>query len=321
MTEPAETGILYTEHAGLTAMSPILSLWSYETRPYRRDRRSVTLNPDGGHEFWLERWDPLLNTILPGTGVSLVVNKGGSRWAVGPLATASSALPSVCIVGPATRPQVLQVGNDVRALGAVIPTFLTGAVFGVPPSALVDRIVPLQDLWASDDVDRLVDAVSLRDARHGLIDIRNTLIERLRRTPCADTIGLMAHRLISRWAGRVSIDELTKHHGLSRQQFARQFHAATGLTPKLFARIARYQKLVHVLLSTDVSEWASVSAGVGFYDQAHMINEFRTFSGASPTTFFRPHGARIDPVAIRLRGRPSEWPRPGRKAERDPTSA
>jgi hypothetical protein len=38
-----------------------------------------------------------------------------------------------------------------------------------------------------------------------------------------------------------------------------------------------------------------------------MINEFRAFAGSPPTIFFRPHGATLDAIEIRLRGRPSEW--------------
>jgi len=97
---------------------------------------------------------------------------------------------------------------------------------------------------------------------------------------------------------------------ISRQRLARGFHDATGLSPKLFARIVRFQGLVHALLSNDVAAWASVASDAGFYDQAHMINEFRDFAGAPPTTFFKPHDPTINPSHIRLRGRPSEWLRP-----------
>jgi len=109
---------------------------------------------------------------------------------------------------------------------------------------------------------------------------------------------------------RVSIEQLARNFGLSRQQFTRRFTAATGLPPKQFARITRFQSLVRALLSTDVSGWASACSAIGFYDQAHMINEFRAFAGSSPTTFFRPHASGIDPGTTRLRGRPSEWVRP-----------
>ena len=105
----------------------------------------------------------------------------------------------------------------------------------------------------------------------------------------------------------MSVDRLASIHDLSRQQFARKFHAATGLPPKLYARITRFQALVHALLSNDVADWAVVSSELGFYDQAHMINEFRAFTGRPPTIFFRPHhdGAAADRAQVR--GRPSEW--------------
>jgi AraC-like DNA-binding protein len=59
-----------------------------------------------------------------------------------------------------------------------------------------------------------------------------------------------------------------------------------------------------------VSEWVAVAPAVGFYDQAHMINEFRAFAGSPPTEFFQPHGGGVDPLMIQLRGRPCEWVRP-----------
>ena len=54
-------------------------------------------------------------------------------------------------------------------------------------------------------------------------------------------------------------------------------------------------------------EWAGVASEAGFYDQAHMINEFRDLAGAPPTTFFQPHDDTIDRSRIQVRGRPSEW--------------
>jgi hypothetical protein len=49
-------------------------------------------------------------------------------------------------------------------------------------------------------------------------------------------------------------------------------------------------------------------AGVlyGFYDQAHMINEFRGFTGRAPTIFFRPHRDDAGGERTQVRGRPNE---------------
>lgn len=114
-------------------------------------------------------------------------------------------------------------------------------------------------------------------------------------------------RLLTTRRGRLSIDAMSEHYGVSRQWFGRRFHEATGVPPKLFARIVRFQGLVHSLLATELSGWSGVAADVGFYDQAHMINEFRSMAGAPPTAFFQPHDDTIAASRIQVRGRPSEW--------------
>jgi AraC-like DNA-binding protein len=309
MSDTSGLGVLYTEHPGLAAMTPIASLWSYETRSRGRDRRSIALNPDGSREYWLDRSDPLLNTILPGTGVSLIVNLG-DMWAAGRSLVTSRLLPRVCVVGPVTQARILRLGRSVHAIGACFLPTLTPEILGVPASELVDRIVPLQDLWTRADVDRLFASLASLDIRRGLSALKDELMARVGRASRREVVGATAPRmieLIRLRGGRVSVDDLATSHGLSRQEFARRFGAAAGLRPKLFARITRFQTLVRVLLSTDVSRWASMSPAIGFYDQAHMINEFRAFAGSPPTAFFQPHGGTVDRANIQLRGRPSEW--------------
>jgi hypothetical protein len=78
---------------------------------------------------------------------------------------------------------------------------------------------------------------------------------------------------------------------------------------KLFARVTRFQTLVQALLSSDVQEWAGVAPTLGFYDQAHLINEFHEFAGASPVRFFRHDvDGRTEKSSI-PDGRPHEWRR------------
>jgi AraC-like DNA-binding protein len=306
MFDPSAASVLYTEHSHLAAMTPIASLWSYETRARGRDRRSITLNPDGSCEYWLDRSDPLLNTMLPGTHVSVIINVG-DPWATGRSLAASALLPRACVLGPFTQPRLLRVGRSVQAIGAVIPPTLTRGLLGVPPSELVDRIVPLDDLWTRSAVERLFVRLTHLGVRHGLSALRDEVVTRTHPAGRPDTVGQSAPRVIRARAGRISIDQLARSHGLSRQLFSRRFGVAAGLPPKLFARITRFQALVHALLSTDVSQWASMSPALGYYDQAHMINEFRAFAGSSPTVFFRPRGGGVDPATLQLRGRPSEW--------------
>jgi AraC-like DNA-binding protein len=307
-TSETRPGVLYTDHRNLRGTAPVASLWSYDGCKGGKVHPPVTRNADGSHEYWLERFDPLLNTILPGTGVSVVVNCG-DNWVAGRSLVTSEIVPRVCVVGPVTQPRILRVGLRVQAIGVgLLPTHTT-ALFGVPASALIDRLVPLEDLWPREDVERLLESFNGLDLRRRLSLLRDELVARIGSTERSVTIGDATVGLIEAQGGRVSVDKIAKRHGISRQMFARRFRDAAGLSPKLFARITRFQALVPVLLSTDVSQWAAEATAVGFYDQAHMINEFRAFTGSSPTTFFQPHGLDVDNVSVHVKGRPSEWVR------------
>jgi AraC-like DNA-binding protein len=256
--------------------------------------------------FWLDRSDPLLNTILPGTGTSITFNFG-DRWSAGRTLRTASELPAAFVIGPVLRPRLLRVGRSVRAIGAAFPAILTRAIFAVPPTQLVDQIVPLHSLWPIDEVERLTAALASAPTAGAMRMLKDRLLEDhgtgLDRTHFAHH----ATRQMRKAGGRVSINELAQRYGMSRQKFAREFADATGLSPKMHARLTRFQALVGRLLTTDVSQWVEVSSDAGFYDQAHMINEFRALAGVSPVEFFRPHGETAATLPITVRGRPSEW--------------
>jgi AraC-like DNA-binding protein len=86
--------------------------------------------------------------------------------------------------------------------------------------------------------------------------------------------------------GRGAIEQYIPD-ALRVRQWQRRFLAATGLSPKAFARIARLQRVVALYQSRQWQRWADLALESGFYDQAHLANEFRAFSGQTPNAFFR----------------------------------
>jgi transcriptional regulator GlxA family with amidase domain len=84
-----------------------------------------------------------------------------------------------------------------------------------------------------------------------------------------------------RAGGLVEIGDVAAGVGLSPRQFERRFRAEVGLPPKLFCRIQRFQRIFQALESGP-AKWADVAVDCGYYDQAHLIRDFRAFAGETP---------------------------------------
>jgi AraC-like DNA-binding protein len=91
-----------------------------------------------------------------------------------------------------------------------------------------------------------------------------------------------AARLLATSGGQIDIRQLVKESGYSRKQLALLFGEQVGLAPKTLARIHRFQTALSTIGASDTHDWCDVALRVGYYDQAHMINEFRSLSGLTP---------------------------------------
>jgi AraC-like DNA-binding protein len=79
-----------------------------------------------------------------------------------------------------------------------------------------------------------------------------------------------------------SIAMLSEHVGLSARRFTRLFTLEVGLTPKLYARVQRFQRVLECMQSP-ARDWAVVAQDCGYFDQSHLIRDCRSLSGFTPT--------------------------------------
>lgn len=86
--------------------------------------------------------------------------------------------------------------------------------------------------------------------------------------------------------GAVSICPLAKEYDLSVRNLERYFKEVVGITPKMFARIIRFQRAYTLMTSPARNDLISIALLTGYYDQAHFTHEFTEFTGNSPSHFF-----------------------------------
>ena len=156
------------------------------------------------------------------------------------------------------------------------------AVLGVSASEIAGRVVPLEDLWSSSAtrgfVDRLAHARSTTDAA--------AIVERV----IAERFALASQRqaysplalVAAKRLGDATVSAVAVDLGVSERHLRRVFRDAVGVSPKTFAKLARFRRALQAARKDRGASWASIAAATGYYDQAHLIAEFRSIAGVTP---------------------------------------
>lgn len=93
----------------------------------------------------------------------------------------------------------------------------------------------------------------------------------------------------------VDCDQILANYPNSRKHLIEQFKKYTGLTPKYYLRILRFNEILQVIQNKKKITWTQIAYQSGFADQAHFIKEFRHFSGFNPTEFISNEFHREEP--------------------------
>jgi len=138
-------------------------------------------------------------------------------------------------------------------------------LLGAPLSELTDRIVPLEEIGRS-----LNDKVM-----RGLEARRLDVVSCLER-PAADRRFAAAARALLRGEAVRSVANAV---GLSERQLERLIVDRVGVSPKLFARIARFRRAA--VAARSGVPLADVAATHGYADQSHFARDVQAFTGRS----------------------------------------
>ena len=192
--------------------------------------------------------------------------------------------PAAVICGQLTRPLQLRSSLDAGMVGIRFQPGGMAACLSTSMQSLTDAQIPANELC--NDIDPLIEEVgeSLNDGQRVAACIR-FLIHSIRTDAEDFGVGQAVERiLLSR--GSISVETLADLTGKSRRSLELAFQKVIGTSPKMFCRIARFRNLYDSVSENALpADWVKVALDSGFFDQSHLIRDFRRFCGESPTSF------------------------------------
>ncbi|MGB3325716.1 MULTISPECIES: helix-turn-helix transcriptional regulator [Mycolicibacterium] len=149
-----------------------------------------------------------------------------------------------------------------------------------PQGDLEDRCVNLDTIWGPAAPilrARLVEAGSVRER---VVVVEEFLLARMQSRDPAVGVVLDAAEL----RPSLRVADACALSGMSARRLIASFRAEVGLTPKAYLRVRRFQAAMR-RLDTGSASGARIAAELGYFDQAHFVREFRSFTAMTPTQY------------------------------------
>lgn len=86
---------------------------------------------------------------------------------------------------------------------------------------------------------------------------------------------------ISMFKGQLSVADLIGRHAMSERKLERLFKLHTGVSVKGMIRLVRFTNVLTAIRKKEIS-LTHIAYTAGYYDQAHLCNEVKAFTGLTP---------------------------------------
>ena len=246
------------------------------------------MGPAAAPTPWLSRFVEDVRAVTPAAGrvrhewlpdgrTSLVfrVLEGGSTG-------------DVAVAGPRTRALFKRATGVSRAVLLLLKPGWSATLLGVAANTLTDRIVPLEDLWGRAGGELFFELLAARTLPDVLGRLSHAIAPRTQHgfEPASASLARRAVRLLE--GGETRVGRVAERLGVTARHLRRAFTENVGIGPKDFARTVRLQRVVR--LAATSKDWARIAPEAGYYDQAHLISDFRELVGFTPGAFVKRAG-------------------------------
>jgi AraC-like DNA-binding protein len=242
------------------------------TMRHSRRRPSPDLTPWIAH-YWIIHWDlrgcePYVAESLPHPNVHLIFENGTS-----------------VVAGVQTHKFSRLLEGQGRVFGVKFRPGGFRPFLEIPVSKLADRTIPANRIFGKDLAP--FEEIALSACKESdKVQAANTFFHA--RMPELDSDVRLAGQLVDRILQEPEIktvEDVADSTGMGKRSLQRLFSEYVGASPKWVIRRYRLHEVIEKLNSGKKLDWAQLALDLGYFDQAHLINDFKSLVGFSPSEY------------------------------------
>ncbi|PWA07066.1 AraC family transcriptional regulator [Pueribacillus theae] len=262
--------LFHTYHPQPPLSNFINIFWLY--KGYHPPHKMERLLPDGSMEFVINLEEDKINVYD---------QKNHDRF---------KSFRGSLISGPHSDFTVIDTASQASTIGV---HFKPGGAFPflkLPADELHNEHVALDELWGTKATEMREQLLEAETPVAKFQILEQYLMGMMTQASASHPAVVFALRKFLASPHQWKIADVTEQISLSSRRFIQVFKEEVGLTPKQFCRIQRFQNVLCLIEDGEQVDWTDIALTSGYYDQAHFIHDFRSFSGLSPTTYHLNQG-------------------------------
>ncbi|MEI3597879.1 MULTISPECIES: helix-turn-helix transcriptional regulator [unclassified Oceanobacillus] len=266
----------YRPHPPLSAYINIFWLYKGYHPPHKMER----VLPDGSMELIINLKEDLINVYD---------QKNHEQF---------KSLRGSLISGPHSNFAVIDTACQASTIGV---HFKPGGAFpflNLPADELRNEHVSFEELWGTKATEMREQLLNTEMPLAKFQILEQYLMGVLTQASLNHPAVVFALKKFQGFPHQWKIADVTEQIGLSSRRFIQVFKEEVGLTPKQFCRVQRFQNVLRLIEGGEPVDWTDIALICGYYDQAHFIHDFRSFSGFSPTTYHLHQGKHKNHVSL-----------------------
>lgn len=229
---------------------------------------------------------PFDDYVFPSGSIELIFNLGTGHWQTGGGGNFTTT-PSIELWGQLTQPlPVRSIGKNTMLGIRFYPHGAAGLMkenmnilnnsvtdyrdlSGKAVSSLYNQLLDTSDWNKRIELveDFLLKGMILPQNKHNKLTVVNNVMQEMTQADFFD-----------------NIDNVASRYGITSRYLQKLFLQYTGLTPKLYHKINRFQNSLKRVTQKDAS-LTDIAYDCGYFDQSHFIREFKSFTGFTPSTY------------------------------------
>lgn len=221
-----------------------------------------------------------VNTVLPGTGITLSFRLTGSIEHTNN--DHVQTLGDHGIAGIRKTAQHMHYRPDFAWFLITFQPGRAAAFIKAPLHEVNSQLVALDNFIQAEKLRELADRLQSAPDLPAMAALADQWLLRLQPS-AGDPLVEAALEKIQHSRGQLRITELASALYISKDPLEKRFRAAVGATPKQYVTIV---KLRHIIRQAPTQSLTSLAYEAGYFDQSHFIKDFRRFTGTTPLDFF-----------------------------------